>query len=174
MVLGAVGLAGCGQLQTALGNRKNAPDEFQVVARAPLAIPPNYALRPPKPGADRPQEQSVTNSARRLVLPNAASGDAGSTTSGEALLRQQLGTGQAEPDIRAMVNRETANFVYEEEYFIDKLLFWKDPPVKGTVVDANAEKKRLQENSALGKAVTTGETPSIKRTRGGLLEGLFD
>jgi hypothetical protein len=71
------------------------------------------------------------------------------------------------------VNRETAAFVYADEQLIDKILFWKQKPAKGIVVDAEQEKKRLQENAALGKKVTAGETPTIKRKRGGLLDGLF-
>ena len=88
-------------------------------------------------------------------------------------MRRLLGTDEAQPGIRDIVNRETAVFVYEDEAFIDKLLFWRKKRAPGIVVDAEKEKKRLQENAALGKAVTDGETPTIKRKRGGLLEELF-
>ena len=41
-------LAGCsGTVQEKLGLGKRAPDEFQVVRRAPLILPPDYSLRPP-------------------------------------------------------------------------------------------------------------------------------
>jgi hypothetical protein len=40
------------------------PDEFEVVQRAPLTIPPDFDLRPPKPGSPRPQEVSVDKLAR--------------------------------------------------------------------------------------------------------------
>ncbi|KAI1692992.1 hypothetical protein DdX_20915 [Ditylenchus destructor] len=36
-------------------NRKR-PDEFAVARQAPLVIPPDFALRPPQPGAPRPQD----------------------------------------------------------------------------------------------------------------------
>jgi len=35
---------------------RNRPDEFAVARQAPLVIPPDYALVPPKPGAGRPQD----------------------------------------------------------------------------------------------------------------------
>lgn len=183
-------LGGCGQFRDALGYDKDPPDEFQVVARAPLALPPNYDLRPPDPGAERPQELSPTDSAAERILgrratPAAVGRQPGPTvqaaprapvtvqSSGAAALRDQLQLDQAEPNIRQIVNRETASFVYETEYPIDRLLFWKDKPEPGIVVDAEKESQRLRENAALGKPVGTGETPTIVRRRGGILEGLF-
>ena len=62
-------LVACGErTRTALGYGKQSPDEFSVVTRAPLSIPPDYGLRPPTPGVSRPQEQETAESARRLLL----------------------------------------------------------------------------------------------------------
>lgn len=83
-------------------------------------------------------------------------------------MRQLLDTARAEPGIRQTVNQETGTFVYEEEYLIDNLLFWREKAPRGIVVDAEAEQKRLQENAALGKEPTVGETPTIERKRRGL------
>lgn len=46
-------LGGCtgNSVRDALGMGKRAPDEFAVVKREPLIIPPGYDLRPPRPGA---------------------------------------------------------------------------------------------------------------------------
>lgn len=179
-----IGLQGCSEIQKAVGNTKQAPDEFAVVARPPLSVPPNFALRPPTPGEPRPQERDVTKSAERLVLGNGTrstvSGTAGNVpasapstavsreTPGEAKMRQLLNTASAEPGIRQTVNRETSTFLYEEEYLIDNLLFWREKAPRGVVVDAQAEQKRLQENAALGNEPTAGTTPVIERKRKGL------
>lgn len=174
LMLLAPALAGCGDVRNALGYDKNAPDEFAVVARAPLSLPPNFQLRPPEPGAQRPQEPLKRHGARNLIVKNAdAATTAGSATTGDGAINRLLRTEQANPGIRELVNRETAAFVYADEHLIDKVLFWKPKPAKGIVVDAENEKKRLQENAALGKQVTEGETPTIKRKSGGLLDGLF-
>jgi hypothetical protein len=166
------GLSGCGEVRNALGYNKKPPDEFAVIARAPLSVPPNFALRPPEPGAQRPQEPPKRHGARDLIVKNTG-GAQGADTTSDGTIRRLLRTGEAEPGIREIVNRETAAFVYEDEFLIDKVLFWKPKAPRGIVVDAEQEKKRLQENAALGKKIDEGETPTIKRKRGGILEGLF-
>ena len=50
--LATLALAGCGKR----GYDRARPDEFAVARQAPLVIPPDFALVPPKPGAPRPQD----------------------------------------------------------------------------------------------------------------------
>ena len=51
LLFGAVlSLSACGGTKEKLGLTKKAPDEFAVVRRAPLSMPPDYTLRPPTPG----------------------------------------------------------------------------------------------------------------------------
>src|SRR5829696_1852945 len=63
----AVLLPGCSDLRLALGMDRVGPDEFAIESRAPLLIPPDYNLRPPQPGAPRPQEPTAAERARRVV-----------------------------------------------------------------------------------------------------------
>ena len=60
-------LAGCNgdKIARTFGLTRDAPDEFTVTTRAPLSMPPDYNLRPPRPGAPRPQEQSERQQARK-------------------------------------------------------------------------------------------------------------
>ena len=64
----ALALSGCGELRRSMGYDKSTPDEFQVVERAPLALPPDFSLRPPDPGAPRPQESSMRDQARTALV----------------------------------------------------------------------------------------------------------
>jgi len=206
----ALGLGGCSDIKSVFGAEKDPPDEFQVVSRAPLSLPPNFDLRPPEPGAERPQDGEMADVAAERILGRRSARSSGSSTTqsassassgfggsgfgatfgapapsaapaprvgvssaGDSALRDQLGTAQAEPNIRQVVNEETANFTYETRYPIDRLLFWKPDPVPGVVVNPTEETKRLRENAALGRPVTDGTTPTIERKRGGILEGLF-
>src|SRR5258705_7281826 len=59
-------LSGCGFRQL-VGLDKTGPDEFAVESRAPLTIPPDFELRPPAPGAARPQEVSAAERARKAI-----------------------------------------------------------------------------------------------------------
>ena len=192
----AVGLAmfalsGCGNdVRQALGMTKQSPDEFQVVAHAPLTLPPDYSLHPPQPGAPRPQEGTASDQAKTALFgptqtASAATGGtdtAGATgaaadpsgqSSGEVALLQNAGATGIDPQIRAQIDEETAAAIERDKSLVDRLVFWRTPAPYGTVVDPAAESKRLQENAALGKPVTEGETPIIKRTRKGFLEDIF-
>jgi hypothetical protein len=60
-------LSGCGELRTAMGIERVGPDEFAVESRAPLVIPPDFDLRPPQPGAARPQEKTAAEKARSVI-----------------------------------------------------------------------------------------------------------
>jgi Protein of unknown function (DUF3035) len=60
-------LAGCSGFRQMVGLDQPAPDEFAVESRAPLTIPPDFSLRPPKPGAPRPQEASAEQRAEKVI-----------------------------------------------------------------------------------------------------------
>jgi len=60
-------LPGCRDMRMALGMDQGGPDEFAVESRAPLLIPPDFNLRPPQPGASRPNEVTAAEKARRVI-----------------------------------------------------------------------------------------------------------
>jgi len=175
-------LSGCDSVNKQLGLGKNPPDEFRVVERAPLAIPPQFQLRPPAPGAERPQEGTAREQAAAAVFTREgeesqrraqAFSDSPGLSSGERRLLARAGADEAPADIRQVVNRESQKLYEANDSLLQDLLFWQEPQPDGEVVDASAESKRIRENQALGDAVTQGETPTIKRKQRGALEGLF-
>src|SRR3954469_19468556 len=87
-------LAGCGssQLSRTFGLTRDAPDEFTVTTRAPLSLPPDFSLRPPRPGAPRPQEQSERQQAEEALVPDLALNQPKATQSvGQEALMAQTG-----------------------------------------------------------------------------------
>ena len=56
-------IAGLGAMTAACGSNgllnRDRPDEFAVQRQAPLVVPPDFNLVPPKPGAPRPAEGSA-------------------------------------------------------------------------------------------------------------------
>jgi len=169
VLLGACSSGGVGDI---LGLEKRTPDEFNVVSRAPLTLPPNYGLRPPDPNSQRNQDLRPRESAQEALFGRNATQrlqkqkemlrDEGASP-GEIALLEMTGAFEADPAIREIVEEETAALAREQDSFVDDLVFWKDKPQAGDIVDPGEEQRRLQENSALGRAPTEGDTPLIRR-----------
>jgi len=167
-------LAGCGDtsLSRTFGLVRDTPDEFTVVTRAPLSMPPDYSLRPPQPGAPRPQELSDRAQAESALAPEALLGGTRAGVSpGQAALIRDAGGG-APSDIRQRVDQE-ARLSTGDDGFIDKLLYWRKGDSQKAVVDPALEAKRLQQNSALGQSPVTGDTPIIRDKKTGWFQSLF-
>ena len=169
----AVALAGCGgDLSRSIGLTRDAPDEFTVTTRAPLSMPPDFSLRPPRPGASRPQELSERQQAEATLSPTAALGGtpAGTSPGQQALV---AAAGPAAPrDIRNQVDADS-QLDQPGRSFTDRLMFWKPAPPPGTPVDAQRESQRLRQNAALGQSVQAGDTPIIQKRQQGLLDSIF-
>jgi hypothetical protein len=66
-LVATLALAGCSDLKQAIGLEPTMPDEFAVESNPPLMIPPEFDLRPPTPGAPRPQTESMTKQAEQVI-----------------------------------------------------------------------------------------------------------
>lgn len=167
-------LAGCdtGGLSRTFGLSRDAPDEFTVTTRAPLSMPPDFALRPPRPGAPRPQEQSAQQQAEETLVPQTALGTPTVTpTPGEQALLEQAGP-PVSSAVRQEINRD-ASIESGDPGFVNKLLFWKKPETTAVLVDPLKESRRLRTNAALGENLDNGETPIIQPPRKSWLLSLF-
>jgi hypothetical protein len=172
-------LTACGRedLQRNFGLIREAPDEFVVTTRAPLSVPPDFALRPPEPGAARPQEVTPTAAAESALVPQAAltpqtqpSGGSAESPGEEALIA--AAGPPAPPDIRQRVDAEAAKEA-DSASLTDRLMFWKAPRPPGVVVDPQKEAARLRENAALGRSPETGDTPVLDTKPKTLFNELF-
>lgn len=161
LLTGAALLSACDGAKEQLGLTRSSPDEFAVVKRAPLEMPPEFSLRPPEPGAPRPQEQATADQARAAILGDAqASGTA--QAKGEMALLQSADA-RFNPDIRQIVNEEATRTERKNEPVVKKLLnIGGDTIPAATIVDPEAEAARIQRNTAEGMPVTEGKTPTIE------------
>jgi hypothetical protein len=164
LLVGVTGLAGCQSASAALGIAKVTPDEFRVVTKAPLVLPPDYSLRPPAPGEPRPQELQPESAARQALV---SERDAEVRSDGEKMFAAHAGADHADPLIRYVVDDEAGNLAHKDKGFADYVMFWKhgqpaaptsalgDPDTQ-TPIDAATEDKRL-------KSLTGDKTVIIAR-----------
>lgn len=67
VILIATALSACGSNRGLFGSAKG-PDALAVARAAPLVVPPDFALRPPVPGAPRPQEADSSTLALQAMF----------------------------------------------------------------------------------------------------------
>lgn len=162
----ALALTGCEGIKEELGLKQKPPDEFSVVTKAPLVMPPDFSLRPPEPGVARPQELSARKAAQSTVFgagDQPAAGD-GARTDGEKALLTLAGADGIDSGIRRTVNVETARMEEDNDSFLDTVIFWREPQKASyEVVDPVKEARRIRENAAAGRPINDGDTATIKR-----------
>ena len=164
----AMGLSACTSTSKALGLTKNAPNEFNILTKAPLVVPPEYNLRPPQLGTSNAENNYSQKSAREALLGDI---DEAEPTRGEVVLMSKAGVGRANQEIRLEI--DGANSVERKsKSFSDQVLFWRDGKViqpDGAPMDPEIEARRIESmNSATGG----GEVTITKRPGGAKLPGL--
>jgi Protein of unknown function (DUF3035) len=130
---GAVLLSGCSDFKQLMGIDPTMPDEFAVESRAPLTIPPDFNLRPPEPGAPRPQEESSEKQAEQIIE-QAGPGAPGKQESDLRLRSAEnglpnIGGNSQTPDPSGMVGSQSLS---------NKLLDYGDTGNAGATLDKRA------------------------------------
>jgi len=173
LLVGLAGLAGCQSTSRALGMSKVTPDEFRVVTKAPLILPPDFSLRPPSPGEPRPQELEPESAARVAVL---GEQEAQSRSEGEKMLVSKAGADKADPLIRYEVDDEFGAVAHKDKGFADWVIFWRKgqpatpaaPPGtdEAAPIDAATEAKRIQSLTGNQQVVIAHQTSTKTKLPG--------
>ena len=154
-------MTACANVDDAINLRKLPPDEFQVVFRPPLTLPPDFSLRPiPGEGGNNGNQaggaETIDVSAQGLtdqLLTDKKRADA-------SAFDDLFGTDRIVPGIRERIDSETLG-VQLEQRVPAELLFGGVPDI-GPALDANAEAIRIRQAIKDGKPLT--ETPTIGRS----------
>ncbi|HEY5210500.1 MAG TPA: DUF3035 domain-containing protein [Stellaceae bacterium] len=177
-----VALSGCGSMKRAVGLEKTVPNEFDVVENAPLAIPPDFNLRPPRPGATPSQAVPSTVQAKETIF--RAAGTTGPVpgadermSAGENDIVRAAGADSAPGDIRQVINTEAAESQPFDRKFVDRLLFWRTPqPNMKGVLDPVKETARLEDKNGantVSKQFSSPPTVDRKSDTGSIFDRLF-
>ena len=153
-VMIALGLSACSDFRRSIGKEKSKPDEFQVVVRPPLSLPPGFSET-----ADNIMEKSEISK-----------GDAQSQTVKLLDINSVENSGftglfdfsSVPDDIRTKIDEETYGVQLEKRLPL-QILFGGLPDI-GPVLDKMAEDSRLRKNRFEGLAPTEGGTKAIDPT----------
>lgn len=163
-------LPGCdsiGNPFVVLGSKPPAPDEFQVLARKPLRMPPSAALPEPRPGEPSPLEPDPNRDAVVALLgtdvgPPPPSGPGRSQ--GEAALLSAADASASNTEIRQTLALESqegySNEPYEPPSIFELFGVYEAPPED--VIDAAAESRRLQSEGVAAAPIDPADRPVLE------------
>lgn len=97
-------LAGCGGSQ-GFANR-DRPDEFAVARAAPLVVPPDFALVPPRPGEPNPASADSRSQALQALF-----GGPAPRSNAETQVLREAGADRADPGARSVVGDPSTSVV---------------------------------------------------------------
>ena len=149
-------LSGCSDFRKAIGEEKSSPDEFEVVVRPPLSLPPSFTAS----SEDLLAAASTASAEAATVARSIAADSLGSTVGTSEGGYEALFDFASVPDnIRETVDEETYGIQFERRLPI-QILFGGIPDI-GPVLDQFAEDQRLRKNLREGLFPTEGGTPAI-------------
>ncbi|MBL8547668.1 MAG: DUF3035 domain-containing protein [Hyphomonadaceae bacterium] len=160
----ATAASGCAGFSRAVGASRSSPDEFRVMTHAPLTLPPDYNLRPPRPGEARPGEADPSTDARAALFgDNVGTG----ASAGERSFVTAAGAATADDSIREQIDYESQGVVRRNEGFVNRLLSFNGSTAPaGSPLNAEEEQRRLEEQESVRRATGGGQV-TIRRERGG-------
>ncbi|MDD9841722.1 MAG: DUF3035 domain-containing protein [Alphaproteobacteria bacterium] len=162
ILLPIIGLAGCGQLADTFGYGKNPPDEFAIIRKSPLIIPPDYQLKPPLTTMEGLQPLPEQNKVRTL-LTNAPPPPADTELSeGERKLLMLAGASNSSDSIRAQIDRDGQTVVPKKDNFVERLLGFGKDDVEAFELD---RLERETESESMNESETEGEVKSKAETK---------
>lgn len=156
LTLGACG----GDVKETLGMRRSAPDEFAVERRPKLDVPPEFKLRPPVEGDSGLKESAIRDQLRTDVLGASTPVLGGSA---ESVLLQKTGAQSADSQIRTIISKE---YEPDDKGLLDRLENLTEKDSNKTLVDADKERSRINENKKAGKSIDDGASATRSEDEG--------
>jgi hypothetical protein len=164
LLLGACGGA---TVKEMVGLDNRAPDEFRVVSRPPLSVPPQFDLRPPS--AEGVGNAGTRDRAQEVLLGAPVENTKDSSTSAsDSNFLAKAGAANADPEVKQKLTEKRIN----EQIKKEESSWWGSLATndkREPVVKAEGEAERIRKNQEEGKPVTEGETPE---TGGGTMSTL--
>jgi hypothetical protein len=181
LAVAAMALTGCDTIRNAAGMDKSAPDEFAVTTKAPLVIPPDYNLQPPRPGAVPTNQVDPTDSAENALFGNDPATIAAQLpntfSETEKMVLANAKVQNIDPQIHQNLASDYKNMVATDDGFTKDILFWQKPKTdEGQALDADKEAKTIDGKRAGQTPAAPGaaKTEPAKKENSGWFDGWFD
>lgn len=161
-------VTGCASATKALGLKQTAPNEFNILTKAPLVVPPEYNLRPPRIGESSSENNYTQKAAREALIGNI---DDAEPSKGEQYLLVKAGALKANPEIRVEIDGQNS-VERKTDSLANRILNWEDGRAvsgAGVPLDPEAEAKRLK---AIELATGGGQVEITRRPGSAKLPGL--
>ncbi|MEM0988986.1 MAG: DUF3035 domain-containing protein [Pseudomonadota bacterium] len=163
--------AGCDTLGSPLdivSGRRDAPDEFLVVARKPLKMPGSLSLPEPRLGEQSPLEPDARGAAVVALLgaPTVAASTTGASAGERALLDAANASAQTAPglqeDLQQTEQRLEDAQPYEAPLLVDLLSGESEEEGVDDAIDASLEARRLQTQGVSSAPIDPNDRPSLQ------------
>jgi hypothetical protein len=145
---GALATTGCSS-----NGDSSAPNEFRIIKKAPLTVPPEYSLRPPEIGTTRPAELSAERAERAFTFGQQVGANASRV---EQVLVAKAGAISVSPIIRESIDYEEAGILRKSATIGDAVTGWTGS--EDELADAESD-------SATGGAAVTIERSNGRRIK---------
>ena len=160
---------GCARSKEALNINSSSPDEFAVIRKKPLVIPPKFNLRPPASSEKELDKKKSINEARNVLVGSASSNqkkaNRDDTSKGELVFLAKSGTNSSNSNIRKILQEENSKLASYSNSFVQRLVSSMSGEDKKNLVDPQKEQKRFQEKRSTGEATIKGQQEILIRRK---------
>ena len=115
-------VSACGSgLSDAFAYKKNPPDEFAILKKQPLIIPPDYSLKPPHEAGSKIARASTRVEAEQILTGREV--DINEIASdGEREILDRVGSNPSQNNVRAKIQNDGNNVISKDKAVTEKLI----------------------------------------------------
>jgi len=168
LALACLLLASCnGDVKETLGLNHKGPDEYEVMARPPLTVPPEFTLRPPLKNTGQTTSKATEQAHNEVVGGDFLNNS--STNIADTQFLHDAGANKMNRDIRAKIVEDNENGVVAKDNKSVLGMGSKADPV----VDPKKEADRIKQDKTRNQPVTGDGSAVVAPQSKGILGDIF-
>lgn len=166
-----VALTGCtgSEVKSTLGLKKKAPDEFMVLSRPALTVPPAFDLPEPETSTSAAPKDFSNNKAKQALFGVSNAPKQKQKTTAESVFLNKAGFGSAESNIREQLEEDaraleepTPEEIQEKGFFERLFEPLQLDEAPDPIVNPIAEKERIKDAKAAGEKIDGEDAVTVQ------------